>query len=149
MSVELARRIVLADDHTALDTVLTGPLLLRSAKGMLMGPASALQGDGWPQGKPGNAVVIGLKTFTARIIAYIACQVRFNLSSQSQWNKLDGHFDYQVFFWHLVSLFNDKNNKAFAARTIALYNRPLSGSHSLSVLRHDSSPAPASFPCRR
>ncbi|KAJ6464807.1 hypothetical protein DFH09DRAFT_1346731 [Mycena vulgaris] len=91
---------------------------------MLMGPASALQGNGWHQGKPGNAVIIGLKTFTGRIIAYIACQVRFNLSSQSQWNKLDGHFDYQEFFWHLVSLFD---NKAFATRTIALYNRVVLG----------------------
>ncbi|KAJ6563283.1 hypothetical protein DFH09DRAFT_1082343 [Mycena vulgaris] len=77
------------------------------AERMLMGPASALQGDGWHQGKPGNAVVIDLKTFTGRIIAYIACQVRFNLSSQSQWNKLDGHFDYQVFFWHLSSVVLD------------------------------------------
>ncbi|KAJ6583123.1 hypothetical protein DFH09DRAFT_1309359 [Mycena vulgaris] len=129
------------DDHSALDTVLTGPLLLRasssfthlnlvltftyqSAKGMLMGPESALQGDGWHQGKPGNVVVNGLKTFTGRIIAYIACQVRFNLSSQSQWNKLDSHFDYQVFFWHLVSLFN---NTVFATRTITLYNRVVLG----------------------
>lgn len=36
---------------------------------------------------------------------------------------MDGHFDYEQFFWHLVDLFKDE---AFAARTIALYNRYVS-----------------------
>ncbi|KAJ7468987.1 hypothetical protein FB451DRAFT_1255449 [Mycena latifolia] len=108
------------DDWTALDTVLTGPIMLRTAKGILMGPLSALQGDGWHRGKPGNASIIGLVTFTGRIIAYIACQVHFNLSSQQDWHKLEGHFNYEEFFWKLVALFDDEE---YATNTIALYNR--------------------------
>jgi hypothetical protein len=48
-------------------------------------------------------------------------QVRFNLSNQQEWNRSDGHFDYEEFFWLIVSLFED--DKVFADRTIALYNR--------------------------
>lgn len=82
------------DDVSALDTILSGPLMLRvstnfpiyawyfidahqTAKALLMGPSSALQGDGWRQGKPGNASIIGLKSFTDRVICYIACQVSY------------------------------------------------------------------------
>ncbi|KAJ7117672.1 hypothetical protein C8R44DRAFT_791242 [Mycena epipterygia] len=113
-----------ADDVLALDTILSGPLMLRTAKALLMGPSSALQGDGWHQGRPGNASIIGLKTFTDRVICYIVCQVRANLSNQNQWNKMDGHFDYEQFFWHLVDLFKDE---AFASKMIALYNRVVLG----------------------
>ncbi|KAJ7097120.1 hypothetical protein B0H15DRAFT_797835 [Mycena belliarum] len=120
------------DDYTALETILTGPILLRSAKALLMGPASALKGDGWHRGKAGNASLIGLLTFTGRLIAYIACQVRFNLSSQQDWNKLDGHFDYEEFFWCLVGLFDDEQ---YGSKTIALYNRV--------VLGHAAGVAPA------
>ncbi|KAJ7674372.1 hypothetical protein B0H17DRAFT_1082188 [Mycena rosella] len=115
------------NDDSALDTILTGPILLCTAKALLMGPASALQGDGWHRGKADNAQLIGLLTFTGRIIAYIARQVRFNLASQQDWNKCDNHFDYQVFFWQLVGLFEGDENQEFAARTIALYNRVVLG----------------------
>ncbi|KAJ7692016.1 hypothetical protein B0H16DRAFT_1752117 [Mycena metata] len=108
------------NDETALDTILEGPIMLRCSKALLMGPSSALQGDGFHQGKPGNASLIGLKMFTKRVIAYIACQVRFNLSSLQNWNRIDGEFDYEEFFWLIVKLFDDG---PFAKKTIALYNR--------------------------
>lgn len=56
----------------------------QGAKGLLMGPSSALQGDGWHQGKPGNAALIGLKTFTDRVICYNACQVS---PLRSSWHR--------------------------------------------------------------
>ncbi|KAJ7660954.1 hypothetical protein DFH06DRAFT_1472187 [Mycena polygramma] len=66
-------------------------------------------------------------SFTDRVIAGIACQVRFNLSSMQTWNRHDGHFNYEEFFWRIVDLFK---NEEFAARTIALYNRVVLGNAS-------------------
>ncbi|KAJ7678152.1 hypothetical protein DFH06DRAFT_1291440 [Mycena polygramma] len=67
------------------------------------------------------------RSFTDRVIAGIACQVRFNLSSMQTWNRHDGHFNYEEFFWRIVDLFK---NEEFAARTIALYNRVVLGNAS-------------------
>ncbi|KAF7334925.1 hypothetical protein MVEN_02242200 [Mycena venus] len=113
------------NDESALDTALSGPVMLRCAKAIMMGPSAALQGDGYHIGKAGIASIIGLKTFTPRVIAYIACQVRFNLSNQQFWNKMDGDFDYEEFFWLIVELF--EKDAEFAAKTIALYNRVVLG----------------------
>ncbi|KAJ6548889.1 hypothetical protein B0H19DRAFT_1137983 [Mycena capillaripes] len=109
-----------ANDDSALDTILHGPVMLRCGKAVYMGPSSALQGDGFHQGRAGIASIIGLRSFTDRVIAGLACQVRFNLSSMQAWNRHDGNFDYEEFFWCIVDLFK---NPEFAANTIALYNR--------------------------
>ncbi|KAF7371661.1 hypothetical protein MVEN_00021900 [Mycena venus] len=60
------------------------------------------------RGKPGNASIIGMKTFTLRIIAGVVTQVRFALSSKQDWNKMDGDFDYEEFFWTIHDLFDDQ-----------------------------------------
>ncbi|KAJ7866940.1 hypothetical protein B0H14DRAFT_3861865 [Mycena olivaceomarginata] len=120
------------NDVSALDTILSGPVMLRCAKMVYMGPSAALQGDGCHQGKPGNASIIGLKSFTDHVIAGLACQVRFNLPGMQNWNKNDGNFDYEEFFWNIVDLFKDAE---FSAKTIALHNRV--------VLGHASGLAPA------
>ncbi|KAJ6602970.1 hypothetical protein B0H10DRAFT_2440661 [Mycena sp. CBHHK59/15] len=107
------------NDESALDTVLTGPIMLRASKAVFMGPSSALQGDGYHRRKPPNPVNIGMKKFMPRIIAYTPLQVRFNLSSMQEWDKV-GHFDYEEFFWMIVELFDDPEH---AAKILTLYNR--------------------------
>ncbi|KAJ6570452.1 hypothetical protein DFH09DRAFT_1362614 [Mycena vulgaris] len=88
----------------------------QSAKAIFMGPDDALEGDGYHKGKPGNASIIGMTMFTSRIIA----GVRFALSSRQEWNKMDGDFDYEEFFWTIHNLFDDQD---FAAGIIRHWNK--------------------------
>ncbi|KAK7054047.1 hypothetical protein R3P38DRAFT_2854215 [Favolaschia claudopus] len=101
-----------------------GEVCLRSAKAIFMGPDAALEGDGYHKGKPGNASIIGMKTFTPRIIAGVITQVRFALSSRQDWIKLDGDFDYEEFFWTIYGLFDDQD---LADNIIALWNKVVFG----------------------
>ncbi|KAJ7848405.1 hypothetical protein B0H13DRAFT_1906757 [Mycena leptocephala] len=66
------------DDISALETILTGPVILRHP--------SALEGDGFHQGKPGVASIIALRSFTDRVIAGVGCQV----SSSADILNVDG-----------------------------------------------------------
>ncbi|KAJ7695251.1 hypothetical protein B0H14DRAFT_3530281 [Mycena olivaceomarginata] len=75
-----------------------GEVVLRAAKAIYMGPEAALETDGYHKGKPGNASIIGLTTFTPRTVAGVVTQVRFALSSKQDWNKMDGDFNYEEFF---------------------------------------------------
>lgn len=68
---------------------------------------------------------MNMKSVTPRFIAYAAVQVhlfcnnlavilltyyrqaRFAISSQEHWTTMDGLFDYQAFFWHIVGMFDD------------------------------------------
>jgi hypothetical protein len=50
--------------------------LHQAAKAIFMGPDAALEGDGYHKGRPGNASIIGLVTFTPRTIAWVVAQVR-------------------------------------------------------------------------
>jgi hypothetical protein len=53
------------------------PILMpsQSAKAIYMGPDSALERDGYHKGRPGKASIIGMKTFTRRVIAGVITQV--------------------------------------------------------------------------
>ncbi|KAJ7458564.1 hypothetical protein FB451DRAFT_1563919 [Mycena latifolia] len=115
------------------DNALKGEVLLRSAKAIFMGPESALEGDGYHKGRPGNASIIMMTTFTRRIIAWVVVQVYFALSSQQEWYKTDGsHFNYEEFFWTIYGLFD---NDAWGKEIIAMWNKV--------VLGTSSAPAPA------
>ncbi|KAJ7679630.1 hypothetical protein B0H17DRAFT_1077831 [Mycena rosella] len=112
-------------DHPAweavLDNALKGEVLLRSGKAMYMGPNSALEGEGFHKGRPGNASVIGLITFSRRTIAGVATQVYFGLSSKQEWYKTDGdHFNYEEFFWTIYDLFD---NEEWGEEIICLWNQ--------------------------
>ncbi|KAF8200633.1 hypothetical protein K438DRAFT_1822372 [Mycena galopus ATCC 62051] len=89
-----------------------------------MGPDSALEGDGYHKGKPGKASIIGMTTFTRRLIAGHITQVYFSLSAKQDWHRKDGLFDYNVFFWTIYDLFEDTE---WAADVIALWNRVVLG----------------------
>ncbi|KAF7359979.1 hypothetical protein MVEN_00724800 [Mycena venus] len=107
-----------------LDNACKGEICLRSAKAIYMGPDSALEGDGYHKGRPGKASIIGLKTFTRRVIAGVITQIHFSMSSKQDWHKKDGDFDYEVFFWTIYNLFDDEE---WAEETIALWNRVVLG----------------------
>nr|GAT45342.1 predicted protein [Mycena chlorophos] len=113
------------NDTSALRTALDSPIMLRCSKAIFQGPKAALEVDGFHAGRKGNAKIIGLRTFTPRVIAYVACQVRFALSSQPEWNRWDGQFDYEQFFWSIVDMFTNKPN--FTTRTISRYNQVVFG----------------------
>ncbi|KAG2107801.1 hypothetical protein BD769DRAFT_1366155, partial [Suillus cothurnatus] len=51
------------------------------------------------------AQIINMKKVTPRSIAYIACQVRFSLSSVTSWRSVDGDFDYVQFWRTIVDFF--------------------------------------------
>ncbi|KAG2111820.1 hypothetical protein BD769DRAFT_1674357 [Suillus cothurnatus] len=51
------------------------------------------------------AQIIKMKKVTPRSIAYIACQVRFALSSVTSWRSIDGDFDYEQFWRTIVDFF--------------------------------------------
>ncbi|KAG1839719.1 hypothetical protein C8R48DRAFT_621539, partial [Suillus tomentosus] len=53
------------------------------------------------------AQIIQMEKVTPRSIAYIACQVRFALSSVTSWRSIDGDFDY-VQFWRTIVDFFEK-----------------------------------------
>ncbi|KAG2739853.1 hypothetical protein P692DRAFT_20881566 [Suillus brevipes Sb2] len=53
------------------------------------------------------ASIINMRKVTPRAIAYIACQVRFALSSVSSWRTIDGDFDYEAFWCNIVDFFED------------------------------------------
>ncbi|KAJ7459232.1 hypothetical protein FB451DRAFT_1405876 [Mycena latifolia] len=108
-----------------LDNALKGEILLRSAKALLMGPEAALEGDGYHKGRPGNASVITMTTFSRRICAWVVVQVYFSLSSKQEWHRRDGdHFDYEELFWTIYGLFD---NEKWGKEIIALWNKVVLG----------------------
>ncbi|KAJ6474793.1 hypothetical protein C8R45DRAFT_1159929 [Mycena sanguinolenta] len=105
------------------DNALKGEILLRAAKAIFMGPSADLEVDGYHKGRPGNASIIGLDTFTPRVISGV---VYFGLSSMHEWNKKDGvHFDYEDFFWTIHGLFDD--DEEWGKGIIALWDRVVLG----------------------
>ncbi|KAF7360026.1 hypothetical protein MVEN_00730300 [Mycena venus] len=87
-------------DDPAWGVVLKNACKGESAKAIFMGPDAALEGDGYHKGKLGNASIIGMTMFTPRIIAGVITQ---------DWNKMDGDFDYEEFFWTIHDLFDDQD----------------------------------------
>ncbi|KAG1841390.1 hypothetical protein C8R48DRAFT_544431, partial [Suillus tomentosus] len=93
-----------------------GRILLQAFKAVFTSPSSAkdVEGDGdgadiiennrrarragWGlKVKKHVAQIIKMEKVTPRSIAYIACQVRFALSSITSWRTVDGDFDYILF----------------------------------------------------
>ncbi|KAJ7938253.1 hypothetical protein B0H13DRAFT_2301818 [Mycena leptocephala] len=90
--------------------ILEGHLLFRMAKCNLQGLASALKTAGACWGNQGNAAKMHVKKFTPRLIAYIAFQTYFALSSLESWQEVHDRFDYKKFYWNIVGLFDGRNN---------------------------------------
>ncbi|KAG2145713.1 hypothetical protein BD769DRAFT_1738581 [Suillus cothurnatus] len=106
--------------------LLKSKLLVLAFKAIFTSPSSAkeAEGDGdgadiiennrrarrrsdQPKVKTCVASIINMKKVTPRSIAYVACQVRFALSSVSSWRTVDGDFDYESFWNNIVDFFED------------------------------------------
>ncbi|KAJ7104786.1 hypothetical protein C8R44DRAFT_807885 [Mycena epipterygia] len=123
-----------------LSNALKGEIPLRAGKAIFMGPSADLEGDGYHKGRPGNAKIIGLVTFTPRVIAWVVTQVYFALSSKQEWGKKDGeHFDYEEFFWTIHDLFGD--DEEWAKEIIAFWDRVVLGTVSQATTAAESGPS--------
>ncbi|KAG2135991.1 hypothetical protein DEU56DRAFT_913081 [Suillus clintonianus] len=94
-----------------------GKILVQGYKAVFTSPSSAKDIDGDGDGadvvrnnanalsgikvKKHVAQIIKMDKVTPRSIAYIACQVRFALSSVTSWRSVDGDFDY-IQFWRII-----------------------------------------------
>ncbi|KAG1897866.1 uncharacterized protein F5891DRAFT_1191492 [Suillus fuscotomentosus] len=66
------------------------------------------------------AQIIKMHAVTARSIAYVACQLRFALSSVSSWRSVDGDFDYIPFWQNIVDFFERPPGRAAQQRVTRL-----------------------------
>ncbi|KAG9224501.1 hypothetical protein CCMSSC00406_0002348 [Pleurotus cornucopiae] len=95
-------------DNGILDGAFQGYLMIRAAKFILIGRSCATSEPGASTGRRGNAALAEINTITPRVIAYIAVQLHFALSSQSTWGLKDrALFDYHKFYWNIVSFFEE------------------------------------------
>ncbi|KAF7359834.1 hypothetical protein MVEN_00708800 [Mycena venus] len=79
-------------------------VMFATAKHIHQGPTAALKGPGVTRGKAGNAALNGITALIDRDVAYVACQARFGMSSQQNWNMHDGTFNYSDFYWSVVDV---------------------------------------------
>ncbi|KAJ8695387.1 hypothetical protein PTI98_007990 [Pleurotus ostreatus] len=94
------------EDNSISDGAFQGYLMIRAAKFILIGRSCATSEPGASTGRRGNAALAEIHTITPRVIAYIAVQLHFALSSQSTWGLKDkALFDYHKFYWNIVSFF--------------------------------------------
>ncbi|KAG1758198.1 hypothetical protein EDD22DRAFT_784236, partial [Suillus occidentalis] len=101
-----------------------GKILVQGYKAVFTSPSSAkdVEGDGdgtdiiqnnrharksfnGAKVKKHVAQIINLKKVTPHSIAYIACLIRFSLSSITSWQSVDGNFDYCQFWCTIVDFF--------------------------------------------
>lgn len=113
-----------------------GKILIQGYKAVFTSPSSAkdIEGDGdgadviqnnrrarrtfaGIKVKKHVAQIIKMRKVTPRSIAYIACQVRFALSSVTSWRSVDGDFDYVQFWQTIVDFFERAPGREARRRT--------------------------------
>ncbi|KIK33159.1 hypothetical protein CY34DRAFT_100098, partial [Suillus luteus UH-Slu-Lm8-n1] len=113
-----------ADPDNLEEGLFKGKILIQGYKAVFTSPSSAkdVEGDGdgadviqnnvrarktfaGVKVKKHVAQIIKMRKVTPRSIAYIACQVRFTLSSVTSWRSVDGDFDYVQFWQSIVDFF--------------------------------------------
>ncbi|KAG1854346.1 hypothetical protein C8R48DRAFT_610067, partial [Suillus tomentosus] len=114
-----------ADPENLEEGLFKGKILLQGYKAVFTSPSSAKDVEGDSDGadviqnnrRANKAVLTGIKVkkhvaqiikmekVTPRSIAYVACQVRFSLSSVTSWRSVDGDFDYIQFWQTIVDFF--------------------------------------------
>ncbi|KAJ6482666.1 hypothetical protein C8R45DRAFT_932270 [Mycena sanguinolenta] len=107
-----------------MDGLFEGHLIPRVGKCILQGPSSALKPPGAHRGERGNAAKIGACTVTPRLMGYFAFQTVFAISGIDTWRQVEGNFDYEEFYWTVVSLFEDGDN----AHILENFNHQIFGS---------------------
>ncbi|KAJ6467769.1 hypothetical protein C8R45DRAFT_1105880 [Mycena sanguinolenta] len=112
------------DTDNLMDGLFEGHLIPRVGKCILQGPSSALKPPGAHRGERGNAAKIGARTVTPRLMGYFAFQTVFAISGIDTWRQVEGNFDYEEFYWTVVSLFEDGDN----AHILENFNHQIFGS---------------------
>ncbi|KAF4576952.1 hypothetical protein EYR36_004936 [Pleurotus pulmonarius] len=102
------------DDLTA--ELLQGYLMIRTAKFIFISPGSALSAPGKSgSSRHGNAALAGITSVNARMVAYVAVQLHFALSSTPDWGqKNHSVFNYCRFYWNIVSVIEDDDKEGQA-----------------------------------
>ncbi|KIK36933.1 hypothetical protein CY34DRAFT_48676, partial [Suillus luteus UH-Slu-Lm8-n1] len=113
-----------ADQNNLEKGLFKSALLVQAFKAIFTSPSSAKDVDGDGDGanviennrrarkdisgkkvKTHVAQIIKMHKVTPRSIAYVACQLRFALSSVTSWRPIDGDFDYLQFWCNIVDFF--------------------------------------------
>ncbi|KAJ6548961.1 hypothetical protein B0H19DRAFT_1162404 [Mycena capillaripes] len=95
---------------------LEGHTMRAAVRHVYLGPSAALAGPDSERGKAGNAAINGTKALTGRDIAYIACQLRFAISSMESWKQMDREFSYREFYWKIVDSLRGEEGQAILDR---------------------------------
>ncbi|KAG6866435.1 hypothetical protein C0993_007509, partial [Termitomyces sp. T159_Od127] len=80
------------------------------------------------------ADIFGITSITPELIAYVAVQAHFALSSTSQWNMPDGLFSFQDFYYNILALFYPLESK-WSLKTLKFWNKIFYSNDSIIRLR--------------
>ncbi|KAG1849721.1 hypothetical protein F4604DRAFT_1934737 [Suillus subluteus] len=113
-----------ADPNNLEEGLFKSKLLLQAFKAIFTSPSSAKEvvgdGDGanviennrrtkknlfGQKVKTHVAQIIKMQKVSPRSLAYVSCQLRFDLSSVTSWHQVDGDFDYAQFWCNIVDFF--------------------------------------------
>ncbi|KAG6825294.1 hypothetical protein H0H92_004132, partial [Tricholoma furcatifolium] len=87
-------------------------------------PTSAISGNRNAT-KPSKAFLHSLTSVTGRTLAYAAVQACFAISSVEAWNSCDGPFDYEMFYFNMVAIFEDEPENPWVVETLKWWNQQL------------------------
>ncbi|KAJ3819653.1 hypothetical protein F5880DRAFT_1593247, partial [Lentinula raphanica] len=90
--------------------LLCGRLLILVCRCILLGPGAAFAPRQRSARKP-NSLLLGITQSTPELIAYVAVQARFALSSRSSWTRSDSKFKFDQFYFNILSIFEHASDK--------------------------------------
>ncbi|KAJ7923123.1 hypothetical protein B0H13DRAFT_1865229 [Mycena leptocephala] len=114
--------------------LLESHVMFATSRHIYQGPTAALQEPGFTRGKAGNAALNGISALTDCDVAYVACQVRFALSSQGQWTGQHDKFIYSEFYWAIIRALRGAEGQAIIDRfNYAVFGTTASAGNSSTV----------------
>lgn len=75
--------------------------------------------------RPTVATLCKLTSVTGRTIAYAATHVRFALSDAQEFSPIDLHFNYEEFYYAIVTWFEDDPEDEIVNETISWWNKKI------------------------
>ncbi|KAJ3738087.1 hypothetical protein EV360DRAFT_90846 [Lentinula raphanica] len=90
--------------------LLCGRLLILVCRCILLGPGAAFAPRQRSTRKP-NSLLLGITQSSPELIAYVAVQARFALSSRSSWSRSDSKFKFDRFYLNILSIFEHASDK--------------------------------------
>ncbi|KAJ3724753.1 hypothetical protein C8R42DRAFT_662611 [Lentinula raphanica] len=90
--------------------LLRGRLLILVCRCILLGPGAAFAPRQRSARKP-NSLLLGITQSSPELIAYVAVQARFALSSRSSWTRSDSKFKFDRFYFNILGIFEHASDK--------------------------------------